>query len=745
MFNINLSSERVRLALWFLEGIRQGQPLGALLGYRFERAIHEENQSELELDQYIQPLRDLFPLRPSDLKQQPPGQPSGAGGGGAGTGGRSQETIEARDVVNGLSMLKEWRKGTGFPFDKLGIAGNERRSLVIGALTSQLQALDDTLDAISDLVIAESVFQMVQGNYSGMAANLEAYSTGERPPEPAIAKTPRSGIRITHRVLLILPKQPMAGDDDDGGGGGNDPLAPWAKSTDNPRAKAEPALNTWLAKMLGDPTNIVCKVSYKISSSSSASERRSKHVNLADLGLCPLDFLELSMASGEQAQGEIDSRLADFILSEIPDRRDLEILYAVSNEELQNNQISFADALEFARKLHQIISGARELTPHDLLIPEEAEQSGNEIGGTHHPIDIKEFHDRVQGAYEMMVSVSQNLAAAIETSSLDDLLDVLKKASLFGVVGAFPEEPNNMAGPNEQRRYIDYLKQKAELVQAQLKKRLEKADTKKYEDGDTALIKMKTSIEKAKEIFGPSFKILPKFLATNHQELVNSLDNSSKLLNSNDDAPIPWFQQVAKVRPSLSKYEDGLAYAEALGTAELQFKVAQIPFDVNEKWVALPFDINNESDKPKSGKVSLVISMLDSPLDFSEKICGLALDDWVEVVPEDKETTGVAFNYNIPNAEAPQALLLAVPPAGNARNWDIDDVIATINETLDLAKIRTIDRDMLGTTAQFLPALFFTTTVQTDGDVVKPVVIDTDFKVNNKLMAENLDSGGGGS
>ena len=38
---IDLSSERVRLASWLLDGVRQGQPLGALLGYRFERRLQE--------------------------------------------------------------------------------------------------------------------------------------------------------------------------------------------------------------------------------------------------------------------------------------------------------------------------------------------------------------------------------------------------------------------------------------------------------------------------------------------------------------------------------------------------------------------------------------------------------------------------------------------------------------------------------------------------------------------------------
>ena len=39
---VNLSSDRVRTALAMLEGIRNGQSLGALLGYQFERALHDD-------------------------------------------------------------------------------------------------------------------------------------------------------------------------------------------------------------------------------------------------------------------------------------------------------------------------------------------------------------------------------------------------------------------------------------------------------------------------------------------------------------------------------------------------------------------------------------------------------------------------------------------------------------------------------------------------------------------------------
>src|SRR6202012_1878143 len=40
-FAVNLSSERVNLAMSLLEGIRNGQSLNALLGYIFERNMHD--------------------------------------------------------------------------------------------------------------------------------------------------------------------------------------------------------------------------------------------------------------------------------------------------------------------------------------------------------------------------------------------------------------------------------------------------------------------------------------------------------------------------------------------------------------------------------------------------------------------------------------------------------------------------------------------------------------------------------
>ena len=41
---------------------------------------------------------------------------------------------------------------------------------------------------------------------------------------------------------------------------------------------------------------------------------------------------------------------------------------------------------------------------------------------------------------------------------------------------------------------------------------------------------------------------------------------------------------------------------------------------------------------------------------------GLLVDEWVEIVPNTRETTALAFQFDMPDACAPQSVLIAVPP-----------------------------------------------------------------------------------
>src|SRR5439155_21077104 len=85
------------------------------------------------------------------------------------------------------------------------------------------------------------------------------------------------------------------------------------------------------------------------------------------------------------------------------------------------------------------------------------------------------------------------------------------------------------------------------------------------------------------------------------------------------------------------------------------------------------------------------------------QLAGLLVDEWMEVVPNGDETTGIAFHHDAPGSAPPQAILLAVTPA-KATHWSLDWIEAILLETLELAKLRAVDPDLLQDAGTLLPA-----------------------------------------
>ena len=108
-----------------------------------------------------------------------------------------------------------------------------------------------------------------------------------------------------------------------------------------------------------------------------------------------------------------------------------------------------------------------------------------------------------------------------------------------------------------------------------------------------------------------------------------------------------------------------------------------------------------------------------APIEVRQPLAGLLIDEWVEVVPSTTETTGIALQYDQPNAAPPQTILLALPPPIESP-WTIWSLQQVLLETLDLARIRAVDPDALDEAGHYLPALYFA--CNTAGDTVS-----TDF------------------
>jgi len=123
----------------------------------------------------------------------------------------------------------------------------------------------------------------------------------------------------------------------------------------------------------------------------------------------------------------------------------------------------------------------------------------------------------------------------------------------------------------------------------------------------------------------------------------------------------------------------------------------------------------------------------------------LLIDAWTEVIPGDTETTGIAFNYNQPNSEPPQVLMLAVPPKIRG-SWKWDDLLSILQDSLNRAKQRAVEPDQLDNhaLAQFLPAILTPTTSNPDATISAPLDFQTAkgnfMNSGNRVERSDLDN-----
>ena len=248
---VNLTSERVRTALAMLEGIRAGQSLSDLLGYQFERGLHDRHDLA-EVDKFIYKLRKAFPLR-ADRLQLDAAPPRAS---------RSSRSRRATSSTAWRSSSTSRRPATTPIRSARPSPARRRRAAEAAAINAEVDRLLESHDAVADLALSEGVYQAVLGNYDRVASTYDAYARGNFPPEPDVVRTPLNGIGLTHRVALHLE----AGADPDG-------LARRRASPMTPRAQGEPALNRWLAAVLPAPDQVGCVVSFRDAATGATAAR----------------------------------------------------------------------------------------------------------------------------------------------------------------------------------------------------------------------------------------------------------------------------------------------------------------------------------------------------------------------------------------------------------------------------------------------------------------------------------------
>lgn len=637
LLSIDLSSERVKRALWTLDGVRGGQTLSALLGYRFEEGLDGRG-----LQVYVQPFRDRFPNIGPELTPTDP----------------AAEAVTASDVVDALALRAAF-DANQFPSGGAWGPGMPPPGADQDQVVAVLGELDDIVDAISDLSVSEAVFQSMRGNFERAGGLLDAVSKGTYAPEPQVVDGQRSGIDLTHRVMALFAGVPAA-------------AAGWATGTR--RALMEPSLDAWAGTLLPDPRLVRCLVSF----TNGAGTTSTQIVSLADLGIGPLDFIALSDAGNTPQKSELEERIR-YTAALAPGIDSLSISFASGG--LPAGSITFPDALIAARAARGLVGSARAVQPSDLC---ETQVNAAAAGSS---VLLSELQTRVSDALTTFEAdlAALNLALAGLPANTVPARDALFACSTYGIAGTIPA---TASGPD------DSLAVRANGAIAEMTKRRTAITSMPNVSVDDALAIVKV-------LFAGTVVVLPRLVAPNASVLHTALSASGTLIpNADRDASDAWFQQLTHVRPAISRLDAALTAAELLQAGRPGFMFAQLPVVASDRWLGLPIDV---SAPPANGRVALAV-LPSGNLATATDYAGLLIDEWPERIPSPKQSAAVSFHFEEPKSRAPQALLLAVCP-DDRPTWDDALLLATLQETLDMAKIRTVDLDSIVDVGQILPAL----------------------------------------
>ena len=663
VFAVDLSSRRVRTGRELFEGVRNGQHLGALLGYKIERGLHDKHPGVGDTIRFA--LRRKYPLVANK------------------TGNDSDdpaESIAARNVVDGAALVNDYLAGTldfsGEP--DLPTPGQANFPL----LEAELKGLVEAYDAAADLLTSEAAFQLVSGNIDAASPTISNVVEGRPPPDSVISRTARGGVAISHAVSLVFHQNSAV----------QIPTG-WPDAT--PRADAEPVLDAWLGRIIGDPTQIGASVSYLDEAGEtidSIGGDPTVTVTLDELGLRPLDLLAIAEVVLQSNQGGmLDRRIVDIALND-PQRGPSSTPASIQVDYLSAGR-TLPQTIEVLNAAHAVLKAARPLKASDLVPAAEVEQTDTDAGQEGAASDAAvAFYDRSTQAQSDLQAAYDQLDAAVTSET--GLRPALIHAALFVQLSAYPD-PNQA----DESKLLDSAKAMRKELGARLAATPEELSPP--EDASTTQV-VENAKRRMEAVFGEAFVSLPEFDPPAPAEIALSLGARSTLLTTiqnvvDDAAPDRHLQQMMRSRPRLGRYRKLNLYARTAGLGRPKVEVVQLPYTPGERWLGLPFDT-----PPEEGRTATLLLSQEPTLDPIVPWKGLVIDNWNDIIPRKVEETGVALHYNSPQAQAPQAVLV-VAPSRQAANWSFAEVLASLEQTMDLMKVRAIETEHVDLTQVFPP------------------------------------------
>ena len=737
---INLSSQRVRKALKLFDQVQKGLDIGVVLGYQMERGLHEAFvESGQELDRYIYDLRTQFPaytLLDKDASNED----------------AMEQNLPAQ-VINGMLLLESVRAilaGRNYKnllkgmfsiqyeiCEAIGIDPNTPKS-IIASIFREIDHLANSLDAMGDLVFSESIYQMVQGNHVRSAALFSAIAEGRTPPEVQITATPRTGNVLTQRAILQLTPVALGSSKHFAEiGSGKTILLDakpihWKDILFTVRAFAEPTLNKFFGEQIGDPNLIRCLFTFE-----EEGLPTTDFIRLADLNLQAIDVVYLMNSSDENMGAEMDARIAYFVREKHALAKDVELKLdyqtrsdlLLGDEETMIPEIkTFQEIMPVLNSLFKISSNCRPTTAEDYYVPgnddlPQADQQQLD------ELDLFYRHEDLLNKLNRLIQETKNYfnqlgidftnpmevkAAEYSFAAIEFARNQLAYMAEFGLGNSFP---NNVVESDEKtaKELYNQLAASLNLLQEQYAKA--QIDLTAYHKMGNEM-KIETLTEAMQQVLGKAFRLICPFKFKNLNELKTQIELPKQqgiLRNMKSFEMDQWQHGVAKVRENMNTIDMLSVLAQTFDVDFPEPRPIQLPLEYPENesgeaicdyWLGAEFPADYE---PESDKLSLVVYQpeLVNQGGSNDIRTGLLIDEWIEIIPNKEETSGIAFNYDQPDTEPPQTLLLAISPELKG-NWKWENLLYTIEDTLDLTKIRLMEPEHLDQSmfSQVLPAIY---------------------------------------
>lgn len=665
---MDLSSSRVRLALELIDGVRQGQAIGAMLGYRIERGLHDAG-----LHSTVYDLRRLAPIAGGEVIPRDATEPA--------------ESVAANNVVDGRKLLGQCAEDPTI-FDALGLSQTDKDALV-----KVIKSAQDVLKAVGDLCLAEAVHQATQGNYSRAAASLNAASRGDSmPPDFDVIRTPVSGIAMTQRVLLLFPGTPAS------------PAANGGWSDSRARALANPALNAWAAQIFGPASDIKFQARYYSADQNPDEpdpEKRPKplkteSIALEALQLCPLDLVFAPALAESPQQSELELRMMRQAMEVKPMGAEfatqVRLTWLSSNG--QDIRLGLLELFELARALRDVLTAGRVADARDLA------RAGQDIaaGFVANALDpnlvqVKEAWTTAKSELEQVRSDSTVTGDEPTAHALEVLRDKMEACGAFAVQHTAPMAfvIDQQLEPRRSQRGV--LVEQADGILRQM-------DAIEAIANDSS----RSAADRLKAYVGENFPLAAVFRADASSKWSEGLAYRSAADDTGRDVLDTWIRSLSNVRPAIFKLNLLELYTRMVKgrvSTGLAYCAAQLPFGADDAW--------NKPVGPADTGATCIVAATGGPADAistASSLWGMVIDEWIETVPRSKLMSGIAFQYDQADTpRSPQSMLIACAPDPDQR-WSEESLVNAVAETLEWAKLRMIDYDRLGNFGHLLPMIF---------------------------------------